>query len=313
MAGHSGLPFSGNAGTVGVTVFFVLSGFLITRLLVEEHARRGRVDLRAFYARRARRLLPAAGVFLVAAAAAHHVAGTSWWPVLSSATYLANVATLLGVDMHLLQHLWSLSMEEQFYLLWPALLGGLLAARRRWLVPLLLSGVLTCTVWRVWLSADGFPASRIMFGPDTRADALVIGALLALLLPHATHWRWGALALGGSVVLVGCIPLGRQGVWTLLPVALAAAAAVGWAAQLGPGQEDRLVVRALDTGPLAGLGRISYGVYLWHFPIAIILAARLNSVTTAALTLALSTGIAALSWRYVEQPFLRRRYAARSR
>jgi peptidoglycan/LPS O-acetylase OafA/YrhL len=304
---------------VGVTVFFVLSGFLITRLLIEEHVDRRSIDLSAFFRRRARRLLPAAAMFLAFAGTANHVAGTSWWPTLASATYLANVATLLGVQMHFLQHLWSLSMEEQFYLVWPALLGWLLSRRPRWLVPLLVAAVLACTLLRVGLLVEGTGVPRIMFGPDTRSDALAIGALLALALPRMIHWHWGPMAAGGTAVIVLCVPIGSYGVWTLLPVALAAATLVGWAAT-GPtaGAGDtptRRVCAALGRGPLALLGRISYGVYLWHFPFAILLSVRMPSVPAAVITLGLSTAIAAVSWHFVEEPFLRhtRRYAARSR
>ncbi|SES43663.1 Peptidoglycan/LPS O-acetylase OafA/YrhL, contains acyltransferase and SGNH-hydrolase domains [Pedococcus cremeus] len=306
IAGHSLLPLCANAGTVGVTFFFVLSGFLITRLLLEEQEDHRRIDIRAFYVRRARRLAPALLIFLLFTSAAHKVAGDSLWPVVASFAYVANFAAISGLPMHLLQHMWSLSMEEQFYLLWPMLMAVLLPRGRRRLLLVLCLGLILCVGLRAWLTLSGAPSSRVMFGPDTRADALIIGAMLAFFLPHLTDWPLGRIASYAACVLALSLPLGPQGSWTLLPVALASAGVVGWAATVSASRRPSRAATALARGPIAALGRISYGVYLWHFPIAIILAARVPHVLGAILTLCLSTALAAASWRYVEVPILRR-------
>jgi peptidoglycan/LPS O-acetylase OafA/YrhL len=151
MAEHAGIGIAAGAGNVGVTIFFVLSGFLITTLLLEEHARNGRLSLRRFYWRRALRLLPALGALLGVVIVLMSVAGRTSeiaGDVIPALFYFTNWATVAGNNQGLLTHVWSLSIEEQFYLVWPVLLIGILALGRgriRWvaglLVVVILSGI----------------------------------------------------------------------------------------------------------------------------------------------------------------------------
>jgi peptidoglycan/LPS O-acetylase OafA/YrhL len=303
IAGHSLLPFAGNAGTAGVTVFFTLSGFLITRLLLEEHRATGRVDVRAFYLRRLRRLGPGLALFLGVSAVFIVLAHASLGPLVTTVLQVANFANLVGTDMAGLSHMWSLSMEEQFYLLWAPALAALLARGRRALVGrVLVVGALASVMVRLLLSVSGATDQRIMFGPDSRADALLIGCLVAVHLPVLQARFTGRLAAVGALVVLACVPLGPQGAWTLLPVALGTAAVVGWCVtSAGTGPAHAL----LTWRPLAGLGRISYGVYLWHLPFALVFAPGRPPWAAALLTLSTSLCLATVSWLLVERPALR--------
>lgn len=304
VAGHSLLPWSGNAGTTGVTVFFTLSGFLITRLLLEEHRETGRVDIRAFYARRVRRLGPGLALFLSVSATFIVLGHAPLLPLVTSVLQVANFANLGGTDMEGLAHMWSLSMEEQFYLLWAPALAVLVARRRRHLLGrVLVVGALASVATRLALVLTGATDQRIMFGPDSRADALLIGCLVAVHLPALRSLLTGRLATVGGLVVVACIPLGPQGAWTLLPVALGTAAVVAWAVTT-PGTGPAFGL--LTWRPLRALGRISYGVYLWHLPFALAFAAGRPAWVAACLTLATSVGLATVSWLLVERPALRR-------
>jgi peptidoglycan/LPS O-acetylase OafA/YrhL len=304
VAGHSLLPWSGNAGTTGVTVFFTLSGFLITRLLLEEHRATGRVDIRAFYARRLRRLGPGLALFLSVSATFILLGSAPLLPLATSVLQVANFANLVGTDMEGLAHMWSLSMEEQFYLLWAPALAFLVARQRRHLLGrVLLVGAAASVLTRLALVLAGATDQRIMFGPDSRADALLIGCLVAVHLPALEGLLTGRLAAVGGLVVVACTPLGPQGAWTLLPVALGTAAVVAWAVTTpGTGPAYGL----LTWRPLRALGRISYGVYLWHLPFALAFAAGRPAWVAACLTLGTSVGLATVSWLLVERPVLQR-------
>ena len=257
VAGHSVLPFSGNAGTAGVTVFFTLSGFLITRLLLEEHRDTGRVDVRAFYLRRLRRLGPGLALFLGVSAVFIVLGHAPLVPLVTSVLQVANFANLVGTDMEGLAHMWSLSMEEQFYLLWAPVLAALLARRRPDLLGrVLVVGAVASITVRLVLSLSGASDQRIMFGPDSRADALLIGCLVAVCLPALQGRFTGRLAAAGALVIAASVPLGPQGAWTLLPVSLGTAAVVLWSVTSnGTGPAHAV----LTWRPLTGLGRISYG------------------------------------------------------
>jgi len=205
-----GLP----AGYVGVDMFFVLSGFLITALLLREHDSAQRINLGAFYVRRALRLIPALLILtllLCGAATLLHP------PELARHYYIGSLAALFFVGnwimaldpangslvMGPLAPTWSLGVEEQFYLVWPLVLGWMLAHRVR-IGGVVISGIVASAAWRVWLSYEGVHPWRIYCATDTRADALLIGCLLAVLLArsdiaHRVSGRalsvasWGAL------------------------------------------------------------------------------------------------------------------------
>jgi peptidoglycan/LPS O-acetylase OafA/YrhL len=254
-------------GFYGVDLFFALSGFLITTLLLEERDRTGRIALAAFYRRRAHRLLP--GLFTVLAAYA-----VAMWSspvraleqIAAGAFYTANI--VLASGSHLLDDtplvpFWSLAQEEQFYLLWPLLLALLLTRRVREsrIARTLACVLIVLAAYRVGLRLAGASALRLYCGPDTHADALGLGCLLALLrrggfrVPQVAGWL-GLAALLVAFALLS--PTAGPIAYGLAPMSIAGALLVG--AALEPG----LLSRCLSFRPLVWLGVISYSLYLWH-------------------------------------------------
>jgi peptidoglycan/LPS O-acetylase OafA/YrhL len=274
-------------GWVGVDLFFVLSGYLITRLMIEERDRTGRVDLRAFYRRRVLRLAPALVLLLAVLLAV----GTAT-PGQAATVYLTNWVLAFGGDAGALDHTWSLAVEEQFYLLWPV---GFLLLRHR---PKVIVGIVAAVVvWRFALAAGGASDYRTYAGFDTRADALLIGCLLAF-LPISHRLRWAAVAL---LVVVGVAvphdnPVMAFGGYT----AVAVAAAVVIAAATGPW------AWALSWRPLVRVGRVSYGLYLFHSPIMGWLIARHIYDGPTLLIVGGGTALVAAlaSYALIERPFL---------
>jgi peptidoglycan/LPS O-acetylase OafA/YrhL len=295
---HARAPgFSG--GFVGVDVFFVLSGYLITSLLTAELERTGRIDLGRFYLRRALRLVPALALLLVV-----YMAVAPWlWPaiptgehvgdVVLSGLYLSDYAFALFQRPHILRHTWSLAVEAQFYLLWPLAVAALARNPRR--VPWMLALYLAASLWRVADLVRGDVVSTY-YRADTHASGLLLGALLAWSPARRLTPATGAAAL----FALACLCLGLRwgpaaGLALGVPAAELAAAVLILAAGQGP------VARFLSWRPLAGLGALSYGVYLWHAPIAIFLWDRVSWPVALAITLPLSVGMAALSWFTVER------------
>ena len=309
MADHAGIGIASRAGNLGVTIFFVLSGFLITTLLLEERARHGRISLPRFYWRRALRLLPALAVLLGVVAVLMGVAGRTGeigGDVIPALFYFMNWATVAGNNPGLLSHTWSLSIEEQFYLVWPVLLIGILALSRgrvRWVVGLLVVVILTAIVLRFILWTGEGVYLRVYFGTDTRMDALAIGCLLAVAFrrrPVAVP----PLAMAGlaAVIPITAWTTNDESLATIgfAVTALAAAGLVAGAA-MGNGQ------RVLAWRPLAYLGIISYGLYLWHRPVMRTFTdSGLGGVPWAvAVMFAVSIALAFVSRRFIEDPFLR--------
>ncbi|HWB38263.1 MAG TPA: acyltransferase, partial [Rugosimonospora sp.] len=353
---HAGVPWL-PGGFLGVDAFFVLSGFLITSLLLAERARHGRVRLVAFWGRRARRLLPAALVMLAGTAIAGryllppldlgllrgdefaaigYVA--NWRMIYRGADYFAQTAAASPV-----QHTWSLSIEEQFYLVWPLLLVGVLALRRRsgrrLLLTLACAGALASALAAALLYHPTNP-NRAYFGTDSRAQALLVGCALALLLARspardaaapaagvpaqagppaleaaaapARHRVLGLLAgLGALVFAVECWRAGGSSGWLyrggLALCALAVAAVLAHATR-SPGSPT---ARLLSLVPLVWLGRISYGVYLYHWPLFEYLDAGrtgLSGLGLLALRLTAVLVVATLSYHLIEQPIRRGRW-----
>jgi peptidoglycan/LPS O-acetylase OafA/YrhL len=312
LVGHGPIPFLG--GGPGVTMFFTLSGFLITALLLQERRGTGRVDLGRFYARRALRLLPALAVCLVVVAIALTMLDTELTGVWYAALYVANLAPALGAKLPYLSHTWSLSLEEQFYVVWPLTLLLLASTRRRWaVVAAVTAGIVGCALLRVLVDPDALVTQRqavhVGFYALWRADALLVGCLLALLLRPALQLSrslvgWAG-ALGMVTVLVASVQARSDLYYSLwiTVVPLATAAILLWVL---PG--DTAVARAMSWRPLRYTGRISYGLYLWHFPIFVLLRPHLEhlpGVVEIALATAVSFVVASLSFLVVERPFLR--------
>ena len=320
---HAGLPWT-PGGFVGVDVFFVISGFLITGKLWRESQQPGGLSITKFYAWRIRRLLPAAlvavavialvGLLLAAPLDRSELAADG----AASALSIANMRFIGSVDYFAATtspspflHFWSLSVEEQFYLVWPALIvlltwrGG--SSRR--LIAALLIGVVASFALSIWLT-DTSPARAFYLLP-TRVWQLGVGGLLALVGVMGTSRRAGALAWAGlAAVAVAGVALTAEipypGLAALLPTAGAVALLYGGAAPSGP-------VRLLAAAPLRFLGKISYSLYLWHWPLLVLplmfLERALTGVEVVA-SVAVAIGVSWLSWRFVEQPF---RYGDRSR
>jgi len=316
-------------GFVGVDVFFVISGFLITRLLWAELAATGRIGLPRFFAARARRLLPAAGVVLVVTAAASAVllpplqAHSVLNDGLASALYVGNYRlAITGTDYlgHTapspFQHYWSLGVEEQFYLLWPLLMVGVaaLAGHRRRDVrrgPLPYFGVLAIAAAGSFLLSWAWTRTAppwAFFSLPTRAWELAAGGLLALSAPW---WRRMPALVAGLVGVCGLVLIGwavlrldqntaYPGMAALLPVSgTALVIAAGCAIPV------RGAGRLLSSSWMRAVGRLSYSWYLWHWPVLLFIPVLLGHPlgwTGRAVSVAASFALAVLTLRYVEQP-----------
>jgi peptidoglycan/LPS O-acetylase OafA/YrhL len=294
-----GYPFG---GWLGVDLFFVLSGFLITTLLLEERAATGTIRWSAFYARRARRLFPALAALLLGYLALSALRGVDGLPIVARwGLYTANGYAAFWPDAatHLvgLNHLWSLAQEEQFYLVWPAALLVVLRARN----PVRLLVLLACALmlYRGVLVAAGASDHRISFAPDTNLDGLVLGAALAFqrrVGPLQASRGPLAVAAGIAVLIAALIPSVAITASSMLPffelsVVLVVAAAVSGTLRL--------------PRPLIWLGGISYSLYLWHYVVLWAFDGH-----HPLLAVAVSVAAAAASTAWIEKPFRRARRAA---
>ena len=350
---HAGLA-SVPGGFLGVEVFFVISGYLITALLVAEWRRRGRIDLAAFWMRRARRLLPALYLVVLATLAyavvflPGEVAGLRG-DALSAFGYVTNWYLIFGNESYfeamgrpsLLRHLWSLAVEEQFYLLWPPVVAaGISLGARRWrlrrlmFVSLAVAGA--SALLMAALYAPEIDPSRIYYGTDTRATGLLFGAALAFVWrpgertsreacarlsrrgsrPAARfrrRWGWlrpalldaaGLAALGGLAAFCLRLDEFQPLLYTggFAAVGLTTAALVAVVAH----PHSKVGTVLLGWRPLRWVGERSYGIYLWHWPVFMVtrpgLDVPLDGAKLLALRLAVTVLLAHLSYRYVEQP-----------
>jgi peptidoglycan/LPS O-acetylase OafA/YrhL len=317
---HTGLPGAGG-GFIGVDVFYVISGFLITGLLLRELTATGRIDLPGFYARRARRLLPAALVVIgVTVAAAWLILPAIDFPAVAgdgaaAALYVSNYRFALSATDYFaadvppspLLHYWSLGVEEQFYIFWPLLtLAGsrLFGLRRLWL----LMAAVAVGSFALSVVITSLEPPWAFYSLPTRAWQLAIGALIALgvlSLPARFGDRLATLAAGGGIALIaaGVVLIDARsaypGVLALIPTAGAALLIVA-------GERSTAVSsRLLASPPMRWIGRISYSLYLWHWPLLILVPLALGNDElwlTAALAV-LAIAIADLSTRLIEQPF----------
>jgi peptidoglycan/LPS O-acetylase OafA/YrhL len=287
--GHA-YPYDfGQGGVVGVTLFFVLSGYLITRVLTRES------NLRRFYWRRFVRLYPALIPFLLLAAAVF-----GWGRVWAPAFYVANVVQIAGTDLWPLTHTWSLAVEEHFYLIWPWVF---LFVPRRNITAIVSLAIVLSIGWRLSLDSEVWAYQ----GTFANAFALLLGCLLAIRPPR---WRPGRVV--GSLAVLIMILLGFVGVpgaeflesgrWIAIVSAFLGVVAVASAAH---SEVSWLSIRALVY-----FGTVSYGWYLWHLPIIAWVGAEYPGWEPVGM--ALSLAVAALSWRMLERPLLERDASRRS-
>lgn len=331
-------------GFVGVDVFFVISGFLITSLLLREHHATGRIALGRFWQRRARRLLPALALVVGVCSTLAWVVGGDVLvrlgaQVVGAATFSYNWLSIAGGETYfaattpeLFRNVWSLAVEEQFYLLWPLLLPLLLllpGARSRAALAAGLAAV--SAVWMGVVVTGADDPTRAYFGTDTHAFGLLLGVALAFALPpllrrpfalspvarHLTGAA-GVLAIGGVFVLASMSP---QGGGATFPGALLVASllsAVVIMAGVWPGS---WLGRGIDAAPLRWIGDRSYGIYLWHWPLLVLaVAAFAPDAAVAAVPVWLGLGVlgvtgaaSALSYRFVETPVRRWGFRASAR
>ena len=334
-----------DGGFFGVDVFFVISGYLITSLLAAEYAKKadhhglGSISIAGFYARRARRILPAALTVIVAVVVAGglllnelrvaQIRHDALWAVLfgSNVNFMQQATDYFGqgaVDTSPFQHYWSLAVEEQFYLVWPPLF--LLVARltffgtaARWRARVATAAATigaASLVWSVVATARG-PAGAY-FSTFTRGWEIALGALIGIATTSTTRFprplARTASAAGVGLFVAACVVIGATtpfpGAAAVLPTAATALLIVGGLTDRGP-----LPNRALCLAPLRFLGRISYSVYLWHWPLVVFAAALYPTMSatpqTRALILLITLGVATLSFYLVEQPG--RRIGAKAR
>ena len=294
------------AGRLGVDLFFVLSSFLITSLLLREKDDRGQIDVGAFWMRRILRIWPLYFTFVICAALFERPA---WWYLAGLLTFTVNWIVFAGAYPSVTEHLWSISIEEQYYFGWPLLVLWVPWRWLPWVCPGMIAVSLTA---RLALVGYRFDSSEQAIWVNTlaRLDPLAIGALIALAwarrpwtVPPGIQWL---VLLSGSVVLTvmhdrGLVPMpSMHPVWTYLASAMILGLIL--AATLGSGHS------VLATRPLVYLGRISYGLYVFHVPV---LAGwpqhgwELPWFARLPVTFGLTVAIAALSYRFLEQPFLR--------
>ena len=324
---HAELPCL-SGGFLGVEVFFVVSGYLITSLLLLEQRETGRISLPQFWLRRARRLLPALFSLLVATlmlsltlapeslaqtrsdAGAALLYMSNWWQVIQHHSYF------MDVDRPpLLQHLWSLAVEEQFYLFWPVAVALFGRRARRWVFPVAILGAAASALWMARLFDPSIDPTRVYVGSDTRLCGLLSGAALAVVMPltRMTAVRAGRAmqltrellaAFGLAALLWSMFKFTGHESWLyrggLVLVDLASCALISGLVT------PTAVSRLLGARPGAYLGRRSYGLYLWHWPIFALTRPEvdltLSRVPLLALRLTLTFVVAELCYQYVEQP-----------
>ena len=306
LVAHMDAPAMSGLGAMGVTVFFALSGFLITALLLEEHERAGRLDLRRFYERRARRLLP---VLLVVTAVVAVLAPTlgsvlmPWQAVPAVVFYYANWlgdAQLGGA----LGGTWSLAVEEQFYLLWPMLVGVLVRRGPRTVLRGALLGVTTSVAVRLGLILSGADVGRIYHGSDSVAFALLAGAALAAWQVQRPTMKSRRAWLAVALPLLAAPMLWSKDAAQVFGPLLAAPAGILLVTTAASSHAPQL----LQGRALTWLGQRSYGIYLWHVPIGFVLRQCVGWSWWAigAVMLPLALLLAEASYRTVEVPFRRR-------
>lgn len=297
-------PHHGFPGGLGVDVFFVISGFLITRILLKEYRREGRIGLLQFWGKRALRLYPALLVVCAAFTVFFLILrGTITLPLMKlsaiALTYTSNIwMTVTGEYLGHLTHTWSLAMEEQFYLLWPLLFLLIIRFRR----PAIIVAVLTVAGLAAWV----FFGVEQQYNPLVKTGGLLMGCLIAFLV-EKRPWQSTPLAYASIVIFIATLAaehvgvLGRQ--WTL-PIAVVATAFILLHVAFGKSP----IVTLLSTRVMVHLGVLSYGLYLWHY---VVLSALFMMGYPYGLGMALVAAVltyvgAAASFYLIEKPLMRK-------
>lgn len=330
------VPNAVPGGGIGVDIFFVISGFLITGLLIGERVDTGHIRLRSFWARRARRLLPALAILvLVCSSAALFIGGDVLLgigrQVLGAATFssnwlaVANGSSYFGDSTpELFRNLWSLAVEEQFYLVWPFVVLLVMLVRPRWVrCAIFLAVAVGSATEMILLYSPRVDPTRIYYGTDTHSFGLALGAALAVatvgMARRPLEWaKWprrtlpaiGGLAVLSLIAIAVTLPadaaLNFRG-------GLAVVAVLSAVAILGAIVPGSLLGAALDAPPLRWIGARSYGIYLWHWPLLVLVTAAeprwqdspgtqwMIGVTTVVITVV----VAAISYQFVERPIRR--------
>ena len=338
-------------GMIGVDIFFVISGFLITSLLLREGALNGRIALGSFWIRRARRLLPAIALMILVLGPVSLIVGGDIQvnlgrQLLGAATFSSNwISIFAGNDYfaqtspELFTNFWSLAVEEQFYVLWPLLIvaSGLLLGRRwRRFSAVMVLGIVASLGAATFLLMNGAPVSRIYYGTDTHLYGLLLGALLAFARPWSLYPPIGKKALYRVAQPFGLVAFIRVMVswlslFALVPYAVlvpeSAPGAIPWglfgASLLALGVIQGMLPdmlagasealrRLLNFAPLRWVGERSYGLYLWHWPLAVVMHYVLGADRSPLVNvgvLVATFAIAEMSYRWVETPI--RRYGFR--
>lgn len=312
-------------GWIGVDIFFVISGFLITTILLKEHALRGTISIKNFYMRRILRLIPALLLlitFLIVYAwffTSKKVFYSVLYDSAITIAYAQNWVLAHGAPRGLLAHAWSLSLEEQFYIIWPLLLSLLLRIfKKPQRLALFLVFLIGLVVWhRVHLFETGATYRRLYLMLDTRADCLLIGCLLSVLLFHKlippidTLRTWLKIPLSLSVLLyLFTMHFDHRSQTVQFYGYFLIAVASGIAILQLVTLPNSLFGKIFSDTRMRWIGKISYGLYLWHWPIFKILERHFHSTwyMEATVGIALTFVCASLSYYFVEEKFLKKKH-----
>lgn len=328
IAYHTGLPAC-EGGLMGVTVFFVISGYIVTKILLVEFSRTGRIDFKGFYIRRVKRLVPAI-VLVIAATGAlctifNHVLLTkmrpevlpslffvnNWWQILNDASYFENI----GLPSPL-THFWSLAIEEQFYLILPITLfcvlkfGGKLRHRRNLSVFILILAALSALEMTLLYDPTQDP-TRVYYGTDTRAFSLLMGAFVAVLTTGASDRAPKAIreafAIIGAIGTIACLALmSGEDPFTYQGGMVICSAFTAFLIFGTLWKDSGIVAKILSLKPLIWIGKRSYGLYLWHYPLVLLFTPVNGTFGLDALYMGAAVvctfACAELSYRFVENP-----------
>lgn len=314
-------------GFVGVNMFYVLSGFLITSILLREHKATGRIRLGRFWTRRALRLYPALLVMVIVAICVWPIADVwskanvdVWRSAILALTYTSNIGRwLFHQSIGALAQTWSLGMEEQFYLVWPPILVLLLwlKLRRRWMLGILAVLVLASCVggWLLYAPRGGSATPDVYFSPVLNVGPLLMGVILALLLTMEAPRRILAGAFGECATWIGlagliAIDLLIQSGWqeqrSIFGVVLPLSALSTWLLLAGLVARRTAVSRVLSFAPIAWFGRnVSYSLYLWHVLVIAMIRPLIPGNLGKVTAIVVAVAVAIASHYLVEQPFLR--------